>query len=44
MIREDDNANSMIYLDQQFDYVKKMGAYKPTFEGIPDDYHPLTYG
>ena len=21
-----------------------MGAYKPTFEGIPDDYYPLTTG
>jgi len=26
----------------QYEYVKKMGAYKPTFEGIPDDYYPLT--
>lgn len=26
----------------QFEYVRKMGAYKPTFEGIPEDYYPLT--
>lgn len=33
--------NSLETLNQ-FEYVKKMGAYKPTFEGIPDDYYPLT--
>lgn len=25
-----------------FEYQKNMGAYKPRFEGQPDDYHPLT--
>ena len=41
-MKEEINAHSTLYLDQQFEYVKKMGAYKPAFEGIPDDYYPLT--
>ena len=43
-MKQDENSLSALYLDQQFGYVKKMGAYKPTFEGIPDDYYPLTTG
>ena len=35
---------SIMYLDPQLSYVKKMGAYKPSFESIPDDYYPLTCG
>ena len=34
-MKEETNSHSALYLDQQFDYVKKMGAYKPSFEGIP---------
>jgi len=30
-MKEETNSISALYLDQQFDYVKKMGAYKPTF-------------
>ena len=41
-MKEDINAHSTLYLDQQFEYVKKMGAYKPSFEGIPEDYYPLS--
>lgn len=43
-MKEDPSSLSALYLDQKFDYVKKIGAYKPTFEGIPDDYYPLTCG
>jgi nitrate/nitrite transporter NarK len=25
-----------------YEYQKTMGAYKPKFEGIPEDYHPLS--
>ena len=28
---KEENSLSALYLDQQFDYVKKMGAYKPSF-------------
>jgi len=30
-MKEESNSISALYLDQKFDYVKKMGAYKPTF-------------
>ena len=43
-MKEEVPSNSALYLDQNFEYVKKMGAYKPTFEGIPEDYYPLTVG
>jgi hypothetical protein len=26
----------------QFTYTKALGAYKPSFEGVPEDYYPLT--
>ena len=39
MKNEDPPSN--IYLDDAFSYNKKMGAYKPEFEAIPDDYYPL---
>ena len=43
-MKEEVPSNSALYLDQNYEYVKKMGAYKPTFEGIPEDYYPLTPG
>jgi hypothetical protein len=27
---------------ESYNYQKKIGAYKPDFTGIPDDYYPLT--
>ncbi len=27
---------------EEFEYNKKMGSFKPEFEGIPEDYYPLT--
>jgi hypothetical protein len=43
-MKEEAVSISALQMDPQFDYVKKMGAYKPTFEGIPEDYYPLTCG
>lgn len=33
--------NTLLQLNE-YEYVKKMGAFKPEFEGIPEDYYPLT--
>jgi hypothetical protein len=40
-MKEYNFETSLVSLSQ-FEYVKKMGAYKPSFAGIPDDYYPLT--
>jgi hypothetical protein len=37
-----DLAASEIHLESKYEYHKKMGAYKPDFQGIPEDYYPLT--
>lgn len=36
-------SDSKIHLEaSQFEYTKKMGSFKPKFEGIPDDFYPLS--
>lgn len=37
----EDQAHSASNL-KQYSYVRTMGAYKPHFEGIPEEYFPLT--
>jgi hypothetical protein len=38
---EKQHESSALTFDQ-FTYTRAMGAYKPAFSGIPDDFYPLT--
>lgn len=36
-------SDSKVALEMSnYEYTKSMGAYKPKFEGLPEDYYPLT--